>query len=220
VDTPAPRLPLSRARIIEAALVLIDAEGLDALSMRKLGASLGVEAMSLYNHVRNKDDLLGALTDDLFAQILVRYEASTSPAATWQDRARAIAHAYWVIARDHPNAFPLVSSKPADSIHGLLTLARCVEIFTDAGLPPADASAAFNVAAGWMLGTISQERVLSEKLSDAGRFTRADVPDALTGIIDFREAFLAQPAEVRFAEGLEIVLAGIEARLAAATHRP
>jgi AcrR family transcriptional regulator len=220
VDALSPRLPLSRSRIIDAALVLIDAEGLEALSMRKLGASLGVEAMSLYNHVRNKDDLLGALTDDLFAQILDRYDDSRTPTDTWQDRARSIAHAYWVTARDHPNAFPLVSSKPADSIHGLLTMARCVEIFADAGLAPPDAGAAFNVAAGWMLGTISQERALSEKLSDPGRFTRADVPDALAGIIEFREAFLAQPAEVRFAEGLEIVLAGIEARLAATARRP
>ncbi len=212
-------MPLSRTRITEAALVLIDAEGLDALSMRKLGASLGVEAMSLYNHVRNKDDLLGALTDDLFARILARYDETTTAADSWQDRARAIAHAYWTIARDHPNAFPLVSSKPADTIHGLLTIARCVEIFADAGLSTASAAAAFNAAAGWMLGTLSQERVLSEKLADAGRFTRSDVPDTLAGIIDFREAFLAEPAEVRFAEGLEIVLAGIEARLAALPTR-
>lgn len=219
MEAPTPRIPLSRTRITEAALVLIDAEGLDALSMRKLGASLGVEAMSLYNHVRNKDDLLGALSDDLFAQILARYEAAVAPGDSWQDRARAIAHAYWDIAHAHPNAFPLVSTKPADTIHGLLTMARCVEVFVDAGLSSADASAAFHVAAGWMIGTISQEQVLMGKLGDPGRFTHADVPEALSGIIDFRDEFLAQPADVRFAEGLEIVLAGIEGRLAAHESR-
>ena len=57
------RAPLTRERVLRAALALADARGIDALSMRKLGQDLGVEAMSLYNHVANKDDLLDGIVD-------------------------------------------------------------------------------------------------------------------------------------------------------------
>ena len=66
---PRPRKPLSRERIVDAALVLADADGVDAVSMRKLGQSLGFEAMSLYNHVSNKDDLLDGMLDRVLADM-------------------------------------------------------------------------------------------------------------------------------------------------------
>src|SRR5882724_3884773 len=64
-----PRLPLSRDRILQAALALADEGGIDALSMRKLGQALGVEAMSLYNHVASKSDLLDGMVDVVFGEI-------------------------------------------------------------------------------------------------------------------------------------------------------
>jgi AcrR family transcriptional regulator len=63
------RKPLSRDRILAAALELVDEQGIDALSMRKLGQSLGYEAMSLYNHVANKDDLLDGILDLVLAEM-------------------------------------------------------------------------------------------------------------------------------------------------------
>src|SRR6266567_6819699 len=60
---PETRLPLSRGRILRAALELADEGGIDALTMRKLGQVLGFEAMSLYNHVANKDDLLRGIIE-------------------------------------------------------------------------------------------------------------------------------------------------------------
>ena len=62
-STKTPRTPLTRDRITEAALRLMDAEGLDAVSMRRVAREVGVEAMSLYNHVRDKDDLLNAVIE-------------------------------------------------------------------------------------------------------------------------------------------------------------
>ena len=216
----APRVPLSRARIVDAALLLIDTEGLEALSMRKLGAALGVEAMSLYNHVRNKDDLLGAISDHLSTEVLAEFERTADAAATWQDRARAMAHAYWNLARARPRAFALVSERPIDSMNGMQMLARCLEIFTDAGLSFADATTAFHVSASWMMGTIAQELGLLHKLAEAGGLGVTDVPESLVRIVDFRDACIAQSPEARFADGLEIVLAGIETRLAVARPHP
>jgi AcrR family transcriptional regulator len=63
------RQPLSRDRVLRAALRLADEDGIDKLTMRKLGQVLGVEAMSLYNHVRNKEDLLDGLIDLVFAEV-------------------------------------------------------------------------------------------------------------------------------------------------------
>jgi AcrR family transcriptional regulator len=65
----APRIPLSRDRVLHAAVALADESGLEALSMRKLGEAVGVEAMSLYTHVANKVDLLDGMTDLVFGEI-------------------------------------------------------------------------------------------------------------------------------------------------------
>ena len=65
----APRIPLSRERVLRAAVALADESGLEALSMRKLGEAVGVEAMSLYGHVASKDDLLDGMIDVVFGEI-------------------------------------------------------------------------------------------------------------------------------------------------------
>lgn len=68
---PDRRVPLSRGRVLHTALTLVDGGGIEALSMRKLGQALGVEAMSLYNHVANKDDILDGITDLVLSEIEV-----------------------------------------------------------------------------------------------------------------------------------------------------
>jgi AcrR family transcriptional regulator len=69
-DAPTqPRIPLSRERVLEAAVALADEGGIEAVSMRKLGQQLGVEAMSLYNHVANKEDLLDGMVDNVLEEV-------------------------------------------------------------------------------------------------------------------------------------------------------
>jgi AcrR family transcriptional regulator len=82
-----PRVPLSRERVLRAALALADKGGIDALSMRNLGQGLGVEAMSLYNHVANKDDILDGIVDLVFGEIELPSEG-----ADWRSamRTRAV----------------------------------------------------------------------------------------------------------------------------------
>src|SRR5215218_10174227 len=67
--SPEPRTRLTRERVLRAAVELADPDGVAELSMRKLGQQLGVEAMSLYNHVANKDDLLDGMVDLVFSEI-------------------------------------------------------------------------------------------------------------------------------------------------------
>ncbi len=84
------RLPLSRARVLRAAIDLADERGLEELSMRNLAESLGVKAMSLYNHVANKEDILNGILDVIIEEIqeeLADREASISP-TDWKQRVR------------------------------------------------------------------------------------------------------------------------------------
>jgi len=212
MDALAPaRTPLSRSRIAAAALELVDREGLDALSMRKLGAALGVEAMSLYNHVENKDDLLDALSESLHRQILINYAAPVG--GSWRERARAMAFAYWRLAQDHPNAFAVVGARPVSSPAGIAVLGECVRLFIDAGFDERRASLMFHTAAAWLVGAINQELTLLRELREGKGFVAADVPAELAFLPAFKEACLAMDPTERFAAGLDVLLAGVEASL-------
>ncbi|WP_404789517.1 TetR/AcrR family transcriptional regulator C-terminal domain-containing protein [Altericista sp. CCNU0014] len=100
-----PPAPLSRERVLRAAIRLADEEGFEALSMRKLAQALGVQAMSLYNHVANKDDLLDGIVDSVVAEIEV-----PSLAAGWKTAMRRRATSARAVLLRHPWAtMPLVS---------------------------------------------------------------------------------------------------------------
>src|SRR5258707_13922848 len=100
--------PLTRERILSTALAIVDREGLDAISMRRIGEALGVEAMSIYNHVANK----AAILDGIFETILGELPVA-KPASSWRLGLQARARAFRSGLRDHPNALPLFSPRPA-----------------------------------------------------------------------------------------------------------
>ena len=92
------RTPLSRERILRTALDLADRDGFEACTMRKLGAELGVEAMSLYRHVTSKDDLLSGLVDLVFAEVEVDEPGTTK----WRPAMRGRAHSHRAAMNRHP----------------------------------------------------------------------------------------------------------------------
>jgi AcrR family transcriptional regulator len=103
---PEPRTPLNRERVLHAAIALADEKGLDALTMRELGLRLGVEAMSLYNHVAHKDDMLDGMVD------LVIGEVSLPPdTSDWQEAMRQRAISARAVFSCHPWASALVDSR-------------------------------------------------------------------------------------------------------------
>src|SRR3954464_15951044 len=113
------RLPLTRDRVIQAAVTLADTHGVEALSMRKLGAALGVEAMSLYNHVANKDDLIDGVLDAILGEIELPPES-----LPWDDQLCDGRHAFRQAGHDHPKIFPRFGSRAIRSISGLRPLER------------------------------------------------------------------------------------------------
>ena len=100
---PEPRLPLSRDRILDAALELADQGGIESLTMRKLGQALGFEAMSLYNHVANKDDVIDGILDLVLAE-----GELPSPSGNWDRAVRASAVSVHAALRRHPWASAVV----------------------------------------------------------------------------------------------------------------
>jgi AcrR family transcriptional regulator len=99
------RVPLSRERVLRAAVAYADEHGIASVSMRKLGEALGVEAMSLYNHVANKDELLGDMVDVVFREI-----GLPAGAADWRTAMRQRAVAVRRVLSHHRWAIGLMSS--------------------------------------------------------------------------------------------------------------
>ena len=101
-----PRAPLSRERVLRAALVLADEGGIESLTMRRLGQELQVEAMSLYNHIANKDDILDGIVDLVFSEIAV-----PSDEADWKTAMRQRAISARDVLLRHPWATSLMQSR-------------------------------------------------------------------------------------------------------------
>jgi len=106
IPSPESRIPLNRDRVLRAAVALADEEGIESLKMRKLGLRLGVEAMSLYNHVGNKDDILDGMVD------LVVSEIDLPPDAVgWREAMRRRAISAQAVYSRHPWASALMDSR-------------------------------------------------------------------------------------------------------------
>jgi len=121
------RQPLTRDKILDAALAILDRDGLEALSMRRLGAAVGVEAMSLYNHVASKD----ALLDGIHERILLSLEPAS--ARTWQAFVRHQALALHHVLLAHPNAIPLFATRPAATPAAIERLDQYLGVLLRAG---------------------------------------------------------------------------------------
>lgn len=203
------RRPLTRQRVADAALVLIDEAGLGALSMRKLGAALGVEAMSLYNHVDNKADLLRAVRSTLFAEVL---EAYGQPEGDWKVVARALSHAYVDVAARHPRAVVLLIEAPADSDAELEFFAR---IMAATRLVTDDlhaAALAYSVVGDWVVGSLVRRYGLLDQAHDTDVIRPEAVVARHAEAVRFLDETVQLAEAERFDEGLELILAGVEAR--------
>jgi AcrR family transcriptional regulator len=139
--------PLTRDAILDAAVALLDEHGLAGLSMRKLGAVLGVEAMSLYNHVRNKDELL----DGIHERILLSLEVPPA-ARTWQTFVRHQAMSLHRALVAHPHAISLFATRPAATPAAIERLDRYLEVLLDAGFNPLQALSIVQLVAQLVVG--------------------------------------------------------------------
>jgi AcrR family transcriptional regulator len=172
----AARTPLDRRRVLAAGLEFIDQHGLEALTMRRMGAHLGVEGMALYRHVTGREDLLDGVVDLVVDELYGDPEVYLAPQHGWEDYLQRLAHGVRRIALAHPAVFPLIATRPpaAPWVRPPLRSLRWLESFLDAltghGFSDGAAVAAYRAYTSFLLGhlllEVSQRGVPISPLDD------------------------------------------------------
>jgi len=208
-----PRVPLSRERVLRAALVLADRDGIESLTMRKIGQELGVEAMSLYNHVANKDDILDGIVDLVFGEIAV-----PSNQVDWKTAMRQRAISARDVLLRHPWATSLMQSRtkpgPATLRHHDSVIGRLRE----AGFTVDMAAHAFSVMDGYIYGFALQQMNLpyhtSEESAEVAENILRQLPAEeyphLAEMIIEHALKLGYDYAEEFEFGLDLILDGLE----------
>jgi AcrR family transcriptional regulator len=207
-----PRAPLSRVRVLGAALVLADTGGIDALTMRKLGQGVGVEAMSLYNHVANKEDILDGIVDLVFSEIELPAKGSDWKPAM---RRRAIS-AHEALLR-HPWAPSLMQSRTKPGPATLRHHDSVLGSLRNAGFTLVMAAHAVSVIDGYVYGFALQQINLPlqsrEQVAVVGesilRQLAGEYPHLAEMIIDHAMKPGYDYAD-EFEFGLDLILDGLE----------
>jgi AcrR family transcriptional regulator len=208
-----PRIPLTRERVLHSAVALADASGSETLSMRKLGEALGVEAMSLYNHVANKEDLLDGMIDVVFAEIDL---PAGSPDWRAAMRQRAIS-ARRVLSR-HGWAIGLMESRSSPGPATLRHHDAVIGCLRDAGFSIELAAHAFSVLDSYIYGFALQERSLPfptpKQTADLAQDILASFPaDKYPHLAELTARHVLQPGYDygdEFEFGLDLILDGLE----------
>jgi len=224
-DRPVDRRPnrprLTRREVLATALRLIDEEGVDALTMRRLGRALDRDPMRLYRFAASKDALLDGVVELVLEELEVPYSA---PPQTWSDVLRATAHRYRRIALRHPHVVPLLVTRPLATPLGLRPLGTLrplealLELLVAAGFAPRGALHAYRLYMGFLQGhvlTELQERVHDPDETDAllrlGLYRLP--PREFPRLRSLATALTEFDGAKELDEGLDIVLGGLRRQL-------
>ena len=219
-DAP-PRDPITPEKLADAAVRVIDAEGLDGLTVRRLAQELGIGTMTLYWYVQNKDEILDLVGDRLLAAA-----AFPSLEQDWQVSVRQGAAAVRGALLSHANAVPVMIGRRSLGPNGLRLTEQTLGVFRAAGLDANDAADAYFTFLTYVTGFCVQQTssVSLPNVSDAdmgtyaqmiGQYIQTLPPERYPNLrAAAHRVFTAGPDE-RFAFGVECLIAGLEARLAA-----
>jgi AcrR family transcriptional regulator len=208
---PEGRLPLSRERVLRAAIGLADEVGIETLSMRKLGQVLRVEAMSLYNHVANKDDILGGMVDVVVGEIEL-----PAAGADWKAAIRRTAISAYEVLLRHPWAASLVLSGPGLSYARLRYMDGILGSLRKGGFSAEMTDHAYHALDSHIMGFTLWQVGIS-----AGLANISSVSDFLRELDQNAYPYLAEHAQQHlkerdpedkgeFAFGLDLILDGLE----------
>ena len=144
---------LTRDRIVTAALELADEEGLDAVTLRRLAAELGVHVTSLYNHVATKDVVLDGVMERLVAEAKL-----PTSAIAWEDWVRRFAASMRGVAKRHPGAFAVFHTRPVQGPEAAASAEAALAAFCAGGFDIGEAYSAVKAATNAVLGLVLEER--------------------------------------------------------------
>jgi TetR/AcrR family tetracycline transcriptional repressor len=220
-----PRPSLTRERVIGAAVRIMDAEGLDAVTMRRVAREVGVEAMSLYHHVRDKDDLL----DEICVQVMREFRIPEGPSRGWPESGRDAAREWRRLLKAHPNVISVFAErrKPMTNVDALRPMEYALSLQLETGMDLRDAVEVFNVVGGYIMGFVMMEMgmmfsagTLDPEAPDPAGSAEA-LPESEVPVIRAALPHLAtcDPDE-QFELGLDLMFAGIRARFATERSEP
>ncbi|WP_042406105.1 TetR/AcrR family transcriptional regulator [Streptacidiphilus carbonis] len=218
---------LSREQIVAAAMELLDAEGIDALSMRKLGTRLNAGATSMYSHVANKDELIELVVDEVYGEIATQDPAEASD---WRTEVTTVAQSLRQAFLRHPWIASVLGQVGMSSLGpNLLRLSeQMIGALETAGFSLAEAERGMNTVSSYVVGLASTEAAWLTVLARSGQSQQEWVdafwPAALQAVQAFprlsrlyaaqSEGFDVDSNRVdSFSDGLECILDGLEARL-------
>jgi AcrR family transcriptional regulator len=204
------RIPLNRARIIDAAVAFADAHGIEELSMRRLGAELGVEAMSLYNHVANKDEILDGMIDAVFAAIPL-----PNLDADWRVTIPATGIAAMEQFTAHPWIVNLLMHRGNYGNSSLLFMDRVLGILRDAGFDDEETHHAWQMLASHTMGYAFQQASgpPHSKDFDGQEEALAGLGDQFPNVAALAPLLAGCEFSDEYSYGLDIIISGLDARL-------
>lgn len=208
--------PLTRERILAAALRMADEEGIEELSIRKLGARLGVNGVSLYHHFGSKTEIVDGLVAHVMAEVDLAPEEHD-----WVRRLRRIHRSLRAALVAHPNLLPAAVTRPFNTREAMRVHDAALETLLDAGFDDEDALHGFQTLRSYVVGHALSETVglLADPPTWVNR-ERMTVQEY--GEYGFRNVLRVVPAAavadnaVSFAVGLDSIIVGLESRLAGA----
>jgi AcrR family transcriptional regulator len=220
VPAKVRRDPLTRERVIQAALRIMDAEGLEAVTMRRIGRELGVEAMSLYNHVRDKEDILDGISEAVMSEFDIPERSGD-----WGGDARAMAMEWRRLLGLHPGVMQLLAErhKPLEGMVAYRPMDAALDALSGAGLSAREAAQAFNALGSYIMGFVMMEQGLMPGHDrEEHAHQHEDLAEALreAGLLRLGECFpyFAEcPNDEQFGFGLDLMIAGLAARAAGST---
>jgi AcrR family transcriptional regulator len=208
-----PRIRLNRDRVVRSALALADAGGIDALSMRKLAGALGVEAMSLYNHVANKEDLLDGMVDIVFGEIGIPRDG-----AGWRAAMRQRAISALTVLERHPWATSLMESRANPGPATLEHHDAVIRSLREDGFAIELAAHAYSVLDSYVYGFAQQQRMMpldtpEQAAAAAAHLLRQLPADRYPYLAELTVEHVLQPGydyADEFEFGLDLILDGLE----------
>ncbi|MQA97103.1 MAG: TetR family transcriptional regulator [Streptosporangiales bacterium] len=205
------RGPLTRDRIIDAAVELIERDGEDAVSMRRIATELGYGVMSLYNHVPNKEALLDGVAEQVMSRLTVPY----LPDADWRDQARALVRWFHAISRRNPHCVNLVIERQLRSAAGLHPLELALATARRAGFDGVTAVRVMRAFVSYALGSLVNEARLTHMRENAGDDTLGYVstldPGQFPNTMELAPALMNHDHEADFEFGLELLISAVAA---------